>query len=186
MIHYKRHGHGTMEFSHDNERFVLLFARHEARLRRYVSALVPLPEDVDDVMQETSLALMRKFEEYDPSQPFFNWACRFAFFEVRQHRKKVKTRRRYFSDEVVDALAREFQEHDQRADVRHKALEECVRHLGEQDRRLVEMRYVGDETVANLASRIEEPVEKLYRSLSRIRRMLADCVRKKLSVSEGI
>ncbi len=40
------------------------------RIRRYVRGLIPNRVDADDVMQETSLALWRKFDEYCPEQPF--------------------------------------------------------------------------------------------------------------------
>ena len=171
-----------MDHSNENERFVLLYARHEGRLRRYVSALVPIPADVDDVLQETAIALMRKFEEYDCNRPFLNWAYRFAFFEVMRHRKQAKTRRRHFSDEVVEAIASEYEQHEQLAEQRRQALAGCLRQLAAQDRRLVELRYAGDDTVASLAERVGEPVSRFYRSLIRIRRMLALCVRKKLTV----
>ena len=171
-----------MEWSPNNEDFIRLYARHEGRLRRYVSALVPVPADVDDVLQETAIALMRKFGEYDPNRPFLNWACRFAFFEVMQHRKRAKTRRRHFCEETVEAIARDYQQHEQVAEQRRHALAECLRHLGAQDRRLVELRYASNETVGSLAERIGEPVARLYRSLARIRRMLAVCVRRKLAV----
>ena len=168
--------------SHDTEDFIRLYAGHEGPLRRYVSALVPVPVDVDDVLQETAIALMRKFEEYDSNRPFLNWACRFAFFEVMQHRKRAKTRQRRFSDETVEAIARDYQQHEQLAEQRRQALADCLRQLGAQDRRLVKLRYASDETVGSLAERIGEPVARLYRSLARIRRMLAVCVRSKLAV----
>jgi RNA polymerase sigma-70 factor, ECF subfamily len=171
-----------MDHSNENERFVLLYARNEARLRRYVSALVPVSADADDVLQETAIALMRKFEEYDCDLPFFNWACRFAFFEVMRHRKQATTRRRHFSDEVVEAIAREYQQHEQLAERRRLALADCLRRLGAQDRRLVELRYASDGTVASLAQRLGEPVSRFYRSLIRIRRTLALCVQKKLAL----
>lgn len=172
----------NMDLTNENERFLLLYARHEGRLRRYVSAMMPVSADVDDVLQETALALLRKFEQYDSNQPFFNWACRFAFFEMMRHRKVANTLRRHFSDEVVEAIARDYQEHEQLAEQRREALAGCLRQLAAQDRRLVALRYGGEDTVASLAQRIGEPVSRLYRSLIRIRRMLALCVRKKLAV----
>lgn len=169
-----------MNISAQNEAFVRLYAREEGRLRRYVSALVPTPSDVDDVLQETAIALMRKFDEYDPEQPFFNWACRFAYYEVLQYRKRAQTRGRHFSDAVVEAIAADYQQHHQLADQRREALAECLRRLSEQDRRLVELRYFSGETVDSLAERIQEPVARLYRSLARIRYALATCVRNKV------
>ena len=170
-----------MGSSDENEDFVRLYARYEVRLRRYVAALVPMSADVDDVLQETAVALMRKFGEYERNQPFLNWACRFAFFEVMQHRKRVKTRRRHFSDETLEAIARDYQQHEPFAERRRQALSECVREMAVQDRRLVELRYAEEENVASLAERIGEPVSRLYRSLARIRRFLAVCVNRKLA-----
>jgi len=171
-----------MEITRENEEFVRLYARSEGRLRRYVSAMVPVSSDVDDILQDTAVALMRKFDQYDHEQPFFNWACRFAMFEVLQHRKRHRTRKRHFSEEVLEAIAAEYQNHQQSADRRRQALADCVRQLEEQDRRLIELRYGSTETVDNLAARINEPVARLYRSLARIRNLLANCVRQKLAV----
>jgi len=173
-----------VKISRKNEEFVRLYARDEGRLRRYVAALVPVSADVDDIMQETAIALMRKFEQYDSAQPFFNWACRFALYEVLQYRKRVKTRRRYFSDEVVEAIAAEYQKHQLLSEERKKALPMCLEKLDDQDRRLIELRYFSEETVDQLAQRIEQPVARLYRSLARIRYRLAACVRKSIA-TEG-
>ena len=60
----------------------------QADVRRYVFMLVPRPADVDDVIQETAVALLDKFVEYDADRPFLPWALRFAYLEVlkwRQH-----------------------------------------------------------------------------------------------------
>ena len=62
--------------SEQHERFLRLLLKDERRIRRYILALMPDRVDAADVMQETSLALWRKFDEYRPAQPFFNWAVR--------------------------------------------------------------------------------------------------------------
>jgi RNA polymerase sigma-70 factor (ECF subfamily) len=92
------------------------------------------------------------------------------------------TRGRHFSDEVVEAISREYEQHEQLSEQRRAALAGCLRQLAAQDRRLVALRYGGEDTIASLAGRIGEPVSRLYRSLMRIRRMLAHCVQKKLTV----
>lgn len=174
-----------MKITQQNEEFIRLYAREEVRLRRYVSSLMAVSADVDDVMQETAIALMRKFEQYDSAQPFFNWACRFALYEVLQHRKRTKTQQRHFSAAVVEAIAAEYLQTTRHLEEEKKqALAACMGKLKEQDRRLVELRYFSEETVENLAKRIEEPVARLYRHLARIRYVLATCVRK-ASSSEG-
>ncbi|QDV70484.1 ECF RNA polymerase sigma factor SigK [Rosistilla carotiformis] len=169
---------------HEKEEFARVFARVEGRLRRYVQAIVPTPSDADDVMQETAISLMRKFDQYDPELPFFNWACRFAQFAAKKHHSRTMANRRQFSDAAIDAIAEDYPHHQQLAGERRKALGDCLTHLSDADRRLVELRYFSDETVDNLSQRIEEPVSRLYRSLSRIRKALANCVHKKMASEE--
>ncbi|MEW4562444.1 sigma-70 family RNA polymerase sigma factor [Bremerella sp. JC770] len=167
-----------------NEEFGRLFAGIEGRLRRYIEAIAPTAGDVDDVMQETAISLMRKFDQYDPDLPFFNWACRFAQFAVKRQRARSIANDYRFSDAAIDAIAIDYPRHQQRSIERRRALSDCLNSLSEEDRRLVELRYFSDETVDSLSQKIEEPVARLYRSLSRIRKALANCVRKKLAAEE--
>ena len=60
------------------EQFVRHFAGAEHEIYRYVLALVPNGSDAQDIVQETAVALWRKFDEYNPNEPFIPWACRFA------------------------------------------------------------------------------------------------------------
>jgi DNA-directed RNA polymerase specialized sigma24 family protein len=48
------------------ELLVGLLSRRQDELFRYTFALLPHEDDARDVLQETSVALYRKFEEYDP------------------------------------------------------------------------------------------------------------------------
>ncbi|QDS89929.1 ECF RNA polymerase sigma-E factor [Rosistilla ulvae] len=175
-----------MTSCHEKEEFARVFARIEGRLRRYVQSMVPTASDADDVMQETAISLMRKFDQYDPELPFFNWACRFAQFAAKKHHSRTLANRRQFSDAAIDAIADDYPGHQQLAVERRKALSDCIKHLSAEDRRLVELRYFSDETVDNLSQRIDEPVARLYRSLSRIRKALANCVLKKMGTEEII
>ncbi|MBA2114143.1 sigma-70 family RNA polymerase sigma factor [Bremerella alba] len=175
-----------MTIDDKNEEFGRLFAGVEGRLRRYVEAMVPKAGDVDDVMQETAISLMRKYDQYDPELPFFNWACRFAQFAVKRHRSRAMANRYQFSEAAIDAIAAEYPHHQQRSEERRRALSDCLASLHDKDRRLVELRYFSDETVDSLSQKIEEPVARLYRSLSRIRKALASCVRKKLATEEMV
>ena len=52
------------------EEFVRIFTRHEPRLRAFVRSLLPTWDDVDEVMQETSLVLWRKWNDFDPESDF--------------------------------------------------------------------------------------------------------------------
>ena len=68
------------------EQLLRLLAEHQDDLFRYVFSLLPNSEDVKDILQETYVALTRKFGEYDPAKPFLPWAYGFAYMQVLKHR----------------------------------------------------------------------------------------------------
>src|SRR5262245_2939914 len=88
----------------DPSLFVRLFLRHQNDLLRYILPLVGGLDDAQDVLQETAAALWRKFDRFDPRQPFLAWARQFARNEVLMHHRR---RRRYtfLTDELIDELA---------------------------------------------------------------------------------
>ena len=167
-----------------HELFVRNFARYEPNLRRYVYSLVGNKADTEDVMQETSVALWRKFDQYDADKPFINWACRFAYYEVMAHRKKQTRRRQLLDDGVLEALAREAVDQQGELEAQQIALEDCVSKLTEDDRRIVEFRYTSGSTIAELSEQTGETAKKLYHALDRIRRQLNICVNTHLA-TEG-
>ena len=67
-----------------------LFARHEGNVRAFVASLLPDWEGVDDVMQEASLVMWRKFDQFDPVRAgsnFVDWAFMIARYEVLMYRR---------------------------------------------------------------------------------------------------
>ena len=132
-------------------------------------------------MQETSVALWRKFDQYEEDKPFINWACRFAYFEVLAHRKKQAKRLQMFSDAVMEALAKEQISNVEQLDAQQDALEGCVSKLSVSDRQILDFRYTSGATIAQLSEKTGESAKKLYHALERIRRQLNICVNKQLS-----
>src|SRR5262245_35845100 len=74
------------------ELLVRLLIRHQEELFRYIFSLLPHPEDARDALQETSVALFRKFADYDPAKPFLAWAYGFAYLEVLKQRERSSRR----------------------------------------------------------------------------------------------
>lgn len=169
-----------MEDEDRSRRFVMLFARHERDLYRYVLTLLPSPADAEDVVQEAAAALWQNFRSFDPARPFLPWACRFAYHQVMNFRRRQKTHRRMFSDAAIEALAVEWPEHAEGADSRREALDGCLGKLHATDRDLVRLRYASEEEVAVLADRTGQTANALYKALQRIRKNLMDCVARTL------
>src|SRR4051812_12369758 len=105
------------------ELLVRLLSQHQEALYRYIFTLLPHAEDARDVLQETSVALYRKFAEYDPSKPFLSWAYRFAYLEVLKQRERNQRGNRYLNLELIKRLAQEREEHEPILEARLQALD---------------------------------------------------------------
>ena len=115
------------------EQFVQLFAKHQRGVQAYLWTLVLNRADCDDLMQETSVSLWRKWPEFDPHRDFFRWACGIAFIEVLRFRRKTASQRLWFSEELMETLAVEFVDDAERGDMRAAALQACLEKLGERE-----------------------------------------------------
>ena len=163
------------------EQFIELYTRHERQLYRYIANLTYRIEDVDDILQNTSTTLWRKFDEYDPDRPFVSWAFAFAYNEVRNYRHKQRTKKKYFSDELIESLAVLQEENHEVLKEQRKHLKGCMAKLEEKDRFLLEHRYCLDGTIGDLATRTGQTANALYKSLQRIRRNLQLCIKAEMT-----
>jgi RNA polymerase sigma-70 factor (ECF subfamily) len=159
-----------------------LFSRHQRRLLAYIQTLVPTRNDVEDIMQETGLVMLKKYSEFEPGTNFIGWAFRIAYHEV-QH---FYERRRHknlpsFDEETLQLLSQEVASQAPRHDARYDALLDCLQRLPDRDRQFVLSRYEvggGVEQAAKLSGR---SMQAAYKALSRIRNALLQCVDQKLS-----
>lgn len=154
------------------EQFISQFTRYERQIRYYIASLVANKSDVDDIMQETSSLLWEKFDQYDPERPFLPWAMRFAYNAVRTYRQKLGTRRKYFSDELVEELADLHEKEIDRLEQERKLLPVVLKKLSEKERLLIEHRYSNGGNIQELADKLGEKPDALYKRLQRIREKL--------------
>ena len=84
--------------------FAEQLARHQSQLFGYIYSLVRDLDDADDLFQQTSLVLWDKFDQFDPSRSFVDWACGVARYEVLNFLRARSRNRLYFSDELNLAL----------------------------------------------------------------------------------
>jgi len=156
--------------------------RHRSRLFAYIHVLVRNLADADDVFQQTALALWRRFDTYDPSRSFLNWALGVARFEAATWLRTRARDRLRFSDELtlllLDAVA-ELPE-DEVSD-RQAALPGCVDKLTEADRLLLTECYQRETDVASVAARLGRSAQSVHNSLARIRRVLFECIERTLA-----
>lgn len=158
------------------QRFLSLFLRSEREVFRYVAALVPNIADAEDIVQQTALALWEKFEDYDPSQPFTPWACRFALNKTRQWMERRQRWKLLLDGGLAEELALRHEQMRPDIEARLRCLEGCLARLPEDQRSLVEGYYYRREDISQLAVKSGRTPPATYKALQRIRQSLQDCI----------
>jgi RNA polymerase sigma-70 factor (ECF subfamily) len=165
--------------------FVDLLSRHRTRIFGYIVALVQNTADAEDLFQQASMILWKKFDQYDPERSFPNWACTIARFEVMNFIRRERRSRVSFNEELLARLATVRSPRcDRVEDDLQDALANCLLRLSDSDHRLVHACYGDRFSIKQAAEQIGRPVDSVYKSLNRIRRALLQCVTRKLG-AEG-
>lgn len=163
-----------------HDEFLRLFSQNSNRIFEFISTLVFNPADADDIFQSTCVVLWKKFDTYDPEGSFRAWACKIAYYEMLQLRRKSK-RLQAFSDEVLELLAEDMLRRSSQLQARQLALADCIAKLTSQDRELLEQRYYHQIPPREIASTRPGSVYKVYRALTRIHTLLRECVGRTLA-----
>jgi RNA polymerase sigma-70 factor (ECF subfamily) len=159
-----------------------LMTGHQRRIFGYIYTLVPDRHDAQDILQETSVVICEKFDQFKPGTDFAAWACQIAYWEVRRARQKFARSKVVFNQEVVDALAETAAELLPEMSARHEALAKCLQKLHPRDRELLLTRYEPGSGVEEAAQRSGRSLVAAYKALARLRKLLLDCVTHQLSL----
>ena len=176
-----------MPSSSDNRsaELVQLMMKYQRRLFAYIHTLVPSRSDADDILQETSLTICEKFQDFQTGTNFYSWACQIAYWKVRAARKKFAMSKVVFNQEVMDVISQTHGKMEEELDQRHYALSRCLKKLNERDRRMVLTRYESGKNVTAAAHACGRTVQGAYKALNRIRKVLFDCVTFELSTEQA-
>lgn len=176
----------SSESSPRTEQLVLLLTQHQEPLFRYIFSLVACEADARDILQETSLALYRKFDAYDAARPFLPWAYRFAYLQVQKHRvKAARSPLLLFGEDVMDLLAHDRERMGPELDQRLQLLDGCLAKLTPYDKELVTSRYAMCQGAEEMMQRFAMSRRTLFRNLELLRLRLHECVTRQLQ-SEGL
>jgi RNA polymerase sigma-70 factor, ECF subfamily len=168
----------------NDERFAKLLRAHHTQLFGYLYGLVHNFSDAEDLYQETSMVLWRKFEEYREGTSFFNWALTTARYKMLNF-LRTRRRRSQFSAELREKLSEDFDELDAGVlGARLEALQDCKQRLSEDDRRLLDVCYGSELSFRETADVLGRSPKSVYDALRRIRRVLMDCIQDRLTKQE--
>lgn len=168
-----------------HHRFLRLYGPVQANLRAFLHAAVRDPHETDDLTQQVSAVLWRKFDQYDEGRPFAGWAIGIARMELLKWRDRSARQRRTgsLSDEAVAALADAAASAavdpaplPSEADEESAALKGCIEKLAPAARQAVQMKYRDGLPIRDIAATQGREVPAVEMALVRARRVLRQCV----------
>lgn len=169
-----------MAAAEKHERFMRLFLQHEPEILRSVLSVVPQLTDARDIVQETAVALWKRFDTYDPERSFAAWACGYARIETLRFLRRSHQRAQ-LSAQAALALMRSEQARAAEVEPREQHLAECLGALPNEHRRLVTDYYFEEKSVDALAGEHRRTIEAIYKLLQRIRQALLKCMERKMA-----
>ena len=167
----------------DNEQKVD-FTEHwtnvQATVAAYVRGIVRDPHVARDIVQNTAIVLLRKFDLWNADQEFLPWALGFAKFEILAHFRDSARNRVVFTDVMVDSLTEMWPGVSNEIQTEELALRDCVEKLAPKAREMVHLRYFQEMEVQHVADSLQSTPGAVRVALMRIRRQLMDCVNRHL------
>jgi RNA polymerase sigma-70 factor (ECF subfamily) len=161
-----------------------LFLRHAGILRGFILGLLPDHNRAEDVFQEVFLTINRKADEFQSGSNFLAWARTIARLKVLEACRSSQGGPHLLGPEALEALIAVADEADDTWTERREALARCLEQLAPRAREILELRY-GEDFLAPpaIASRLSWSVNAIHVALSRARKFLQECTRRRL-VSE--
>jgi RNA polymerase sigma-70 factor (ECF subfamily) len=164
-----------------SEQFITRLNAAHGRLLGFLRVMLGNSADAEDVLQRASMTMWRKFGEFDLSQDFFAWASSFAFYEAKNFQRTAARSRLHFDDELLKRLADERVPDLEQREARLAAMDQCIEELDHPSRDLVREFYLKNTELAVIAQREGRATQTLYNKLNLLRRLLGDCMKRRLA-----
>jgi RNA polymerase sigma-70 factor (ECF subfamily) len=174
-----------MNENQKREEFTHHWLEAEPSVSAYVFASISSFHDAEDVVQRIAQELARRFDEYDSGRPFVGWAIWVARSRVIDFYRAQNRTRVVFSDELLRQLADTIVEQAEGRSLRREALEACLDELPPRSRRLLDLRYIEEQSADEMAQETGSTSGSVRVLLSRVRSVLANCIQRRLAMENA-
>lgn len=166
--------------THDHEQFLQLFMQHQYSMRVYARTLLWSWEDVDEVMQETSLVAWRQFKDFTIGTSFPAWLSTILRFEALKLRRTKQRSRLVFSDALLQVIEDEGNNDLENIVQYRAALQTCLEKLSAPQRNLLQMTYSSGLKLREVSEKTGYSTQAFYKTIQRLRAALLKCAKLEL------
>jgi RNA polymerase sigma-70 factor, ECF subfamily len=167
--------------SQQAEDFAARWTAAQPAIAAFVRSLIPDLTSAEEVLQRVAVALVRRYERYDPRRPFVAWAIGVAKFEVLYYRRQQAADKHIFDDELVEKIADSYRTLVEKFNPMRDALSKCLEELEGRSRKVVHLRYADGMTTPRIAEELQITVGAVRMLLWRARGALRRCMEQRLA-----
>ena len=159
---------------------VQVLLRERLRVTALAACVVRDVHAADDIFQQVVLAALESRGEFHDAEHVLAWSLRAARHRALDCARKKQIRP--LPDEILDLLEAPTSNPAGVAWTdRGEALHLCLDRLAPSARGLLQMKYGEGLTAPTIAARLRRSADAVYQSLSRIHRLLRECVQQRLA-----
>lgn len=163
------------------QEFMAQFDRVERSIRALLLASTGDMNLVDDLLQNVAIALWKKWPEYDPERPFRAWALGVARIEILRWRRSTVRDRIQLDVQFLDQLVEAADRAAEGAEPSLEMLGQCLGGVQGDAREVLNLKYKGGMCSRQIAERMGKGVGAVEMILTRTRRALRECIKRKLA-----
>ncbi|OGV51343.1 MAG: hypothetical protein A2017_20225 [Lentisphaerae bacterium GWF2_44_16] len=170
-----------MDIDEKNKRFTILWTAAMPTVSSYVFSMLPNRSEHDDIIQNTALAALKKFDRYEESRSFLSWVIGIAKYEILGSRRNFARTPFIPLEPIIDRIADLHEEMTDELDERSAALRKCMEELKGKNLSLLQLRYKESMNFEKAASELGIAPGAARTAVSRIRGSLKKCIEQRMS-----
>ena len=136
----------------------------------------------EDILQETSIAVIQNARKYNPDRPFLAWALGITRNQALKAVNKSSRHPYVMSNEILEKIEDKLASDEPAIeDFRYPALKECLMEMSPENRRVLKMKYIEKMSAEQIALHVQRTETATFSLLQRLRVSLAKCIKSKLN-----
>ena len=167
------------------EHFTQLWTQAQSTVACFVHTSIRDREQVEDLLQEIAITLLRKFADYDPSKAFLPWAMGVAKFAILGSRRDYARSRLVFDAALLERISNTFLEIAPALREEEAYLDLCLTKLPPEARRMVRLRYYDLLDSGEIARVLGKSEVAIRVGLLRIREQLRKCIESQIQLERS-
>ena len=172
--------------TYSNEEIAWQWTANLPSVAAYIRSFTHDFHDAQDILQDVSVAVVRKYDEYDRSKPFVAWAIGIARNEMLAYRRRKGVYRQFFDDECFEKIGEAFAAEEEDVSPLLEALQKCMKHASGKSTGLLRLRYIDGLRYEDIAKTLKVSVGSIKVAMHRMRAALRDCVERRMNHARSV